>query len=245
MDGGVAYLILADLHGNREALEAVLAHATGRYDPIVCLGDLVGYGADPNFVVDWARENAAVIVRGNHDRITVDDASLDAYRAEAREGARWTRQALSAENLDYLSKMPRGPLSCGGFDVVHGSPVDEDQYLVNTNEAAALLPHLKSRLTFFGHTHVQGGFVVSDAGATKINPECVLEIQPRHGFYVVNPGSVGQPRDGNWRAAYAVYSPEEQRIEFARVPYNMGPTAEKIMLAGMPTTIAARLFVGK
>ena len=92
---------------------------------------------------------------------------------------------------------------------------------------------------------MQGGFLVSEASATKIDPEGVLEIQPEQGFYLVNPGSVGQPRDGNWRAAYAVYSPEEQRIEFARVPYNMGPTAEKIMLAGMPTMLAARLFVGK
>jgi predicted phosphodiesterase len=241
----VTYLILADIHGNREALEAVLAHASGRYDQIVCLGDLVGYGADPNFVVDWARANVAAIVRGNHDRITVDDASLDAYRAEARDGALWTRRALSAENLDYLSKMPRGPLACEGFDVVHGSPIDEDQYLVNVNEAALQLPHLKSAVTFFGHTHVQGGFVVSDTGAAKIDPECILEIQPDRGFYLVNPGSVGQPRDGNWRAACAVYSPEEQRIEFARVAYNMGPTAEKIMLAGMPTMLAARLFVGK
>jgi predicted phosphodiesterase len=241
----VPYLILADIHGNREALEAVLAHASGHYDKIVCLGDLVGYGADPNFVVDWAGSNAAVIVRGNHDRITFDDASLEAYRAEAREGALWTRRALSSENLDYLSKMPRGPLSCEGFDVVHGSPIDEDQYLINANDAAQQLPYLKSTVTFFGHTHVQGGFLVSDNGTVKIHPETTLEIQANQGFYLVNPGSVGQPRDGNWRAAYAVYSPEEQRIEFVRVPYNMGPTAEKIMLAGMPAVLAARLFMGK
>jgi predicted phosphodiesterase len=241
----VPYLILADIHGNREALEAVLAHTAGRYDQIVCLGDLVGYGADPNFVVDWARTNAAVIVRGIHDRITVDDASLDAYRAEARDGALWTRRTLRAENLDYLSKMSRGPLSCDGFDVVHGSPTDEDQYLVNVNEAAQQLPHLKSTVTFFGHTHVQGGFLVSDAGAAKIDPENVLEIQADDGCYLVNPGSVGQPRDGNWRAAYAVYSPEEKRVEFMRVPYNVGPAAEKIVLAGMPAMLAARLLMGK
>lgn len=242
---GVTYLIVADIHGNREALEAVLAHAAGRYDKIVCLGDLVGYGPDPNFVVDWARACTAAMVRGNHDRVTVDDGSLDAYRADAREGVLWTRQSLSAENLNYLSKMPRGPLPCEGFEVVHGSPVDEDQYLVNTNDAAALLPNLKSRVTFFGHTHVQGGFVVTDTGAVKIDPASILEIRPSGGFYLVNPGSVGQARDGNWRAAYALYSPEELRIEFARVPYNMGPTAEKIMQAGMPTRLAARLFVGK
>ncbi len=239
------YLILSDIHGNREALEAVLVHAHGRYDQIVCLGDLVGYGADPNFVVDWAREQGMAIVRGNHDRITVDDVSLEAYRAEAREGALWTRQALSAENTDYLVKMPRGPLPYEGFDLVHGSPIDEDQYLVNAKEVAHLWPHLKTAVTFFGHTHVQGGFLVSEAGAAKIDPECALEIRPDQGFYLVNPGSVGQPRDGNWRAGYAIYSPEQRIVEFARVPYNMGPTAEKIVLAGLPATSAARLLMGR
>jgi predicted phosphodiesterase len=239
------YLILSDIHGNREALEAVIDHAQGHYDQIVCLGDLVGYGADPNFVVDWARAHTAAIVRGNHDRAAVDDASLESYRGEARDGVIWTRQALSAENLEYLLKMPRGPLSYEGFDLVHGSPVDEDQYLINAGEVALLLPHLKTQLTFFGHTHVQGGFLVSEAGAAKIDPECTLEIQPDHGFYMVNPGSVGQPRDGNWRAAYALYSPEKRVVEFARVPYNMGPTAEKIVLAGMSATNAARLLMGK
>ena len=164
---------------------------------------------------------------------------------EAREGALWTRQALSAENLDYLSKMPRGPLAYEGFDLVHGSPVDEDQYLVNVNDAALLLPHLKSHSRSLDTPTCKEDSWCPMLGATKIDPECVLEIQPDHGFYLVNPGSVGQPRDGNWRAAYALYSPEEQRVEFARVPYNMGPTAEKIMLAGMPTMLAARLFMGK
>jgi predicted phosphodiesterase len=241
----VPYLILSDIHGNREALEAVLNHSRGRYDEIICLGDLVGYGADPNFVVDWARAHATIIVRGNHDRAVVDDGSLESYRAEARDGALWTRQALSAKNLDYLLNMPRGPLPHDGFDLVHGSPIDEDQYLVNAAEVAVLLPHLKTRLTFFGHTHVQGGFVVSAAGAVKIDPECTLQIQPDHGFYLVNPGSVGQPRDGNWRAAYALYTPEQRMVEFARVPYNVGPTAEKIVLAGMPATMAARLLMGR
>lgn len=239
------YLILADIHGNREALEAVLAHAQGRYDQILCLGDLVGYGADPDFAVDWARANVAAIVRGNHDRAVSQEDSLDAYRAEARNGLLWTRQAVSATNLEYLSKMPRGPIACDGFDLVHGSPLDEDQYLTKPADIVPLLPRLKTRLTFFGHTHVQGGFMTAPDGATAIDPACALEIQPEGGFYLVNPGSVGQPRDGNWRAAYALYSPAEQRVEFARVPYNVGPTAEKIVLAGMPAMLAARLLMGK
>jgi predicted phosphodiesterase len=239
----VTFLILSDIHGNREALEAVLAHAQGRYDEILCLGDLVGYGADPNFAVDWARVNATAIVRGNHDREVSQGASLDAYRQEARDGILWTRHALSADNLDYLAKMPQGPLARKGITLVHGSPLDEDAYLVKPADVAPALPHLKTQLTFFGHTHLQGGFVAAPRAVTTIDPECVLQIHP-DGLYLVNPGSVGQPRDGNWRAAYALYSPDERQVEFARVPYNVGPTAEKIVLAGMPATAAARLLMG-
>jgi predicted phosphodiesterase len=195
------YLILSDIHGNREALEAVLDHAQGLYDQILCLGDLVGYGADPNFAVDWARANVAAIVRGNHDRAVSQDASLDSYRAEARDGILWTRQALSADNLDYLFKMPQGPVAHDGFDLVHGSPLDEDAYLAAARDVAPLLPHLKTRLTFFGHTHVQGGFVAAPDGVSVLDPECALDTGVECGFYLVNPGSVGQPRDGNWRAA--------------------------------------------
>ena len=141
--------------------------------------------------------------------------------------------------------MQQGPVAHDGFDLVHGSPLDEDAYLAAAGDIAPLLPHLKTRLTFFGHTHVQGGFVAAPGGARVLDPECALDIGLECGFYLVNPGSVGQPRDGNWRAAYALYAPEEQRVEFARVPYNMGPTAEKIVLAGMPATLAARLLMGK
>jgi predicted phosphodiesterase len=241
----VRYLIVSDVHGNREALEAVLVHAHDRYDQVLCLGDLVGYGPDPNFAVDWARANAAAVVRGNHDRVVSQDTPLDSYRAEARDGILWTRRALSAENLNYLSEMPRGPVARDGFYLAHGSPLDEDAYLLGPADVVAILPQLRTQLTFFGHTHVQGGFVATPTGVREIDPACPLESRPEDGPCLVNPGSVGQPRDGNWRAAYALYTPEEQRIEFTRVPYKVGPTAEKIVLAGMPATLAARLLMGK
>jgi predicted phosphodiesterase len=241
----MAHLILGDIHANREALEAVLLHAHGRYDQILCLGDLVGYGPDPDFVVDWARANVRAIVRGNHDREVSHDASLDSYRSEARDGLLWTRQALSPTNLDYLLKMPQGPIEYEGLTLVHGSPVDEDNYLVRPADVTPLFPYLRANLTFFGHTHVQGGFIATSDGVIPIDPTCVFEIQPERGFYLVNPGSVGQPRDGNWLAAYALYSPERQQIEFARVSYNPGTTAEKIVIAGMPAMLGARLLMGK
>ena len=174
----MVYLILSDIHGNREALEAVLADARGRYDRIVCLGDLVGYGADPNFVVEWVQSNVAAIVRGNHDRIAVEDDALDAYRDVARDSTLWTRKALAEGNRDYLLRMPRGPLPFEGFDLVHGSPLDEDEYLIGVSDAAPLLPHLQTALTFFGHTHVQGGFLIIRRGVKQIDPLRTLRSSP-------------------------------------------------------------------
>lgn len=239
------YLILSDIHGNREALDAVLVAAQGQYDQVACLGDLVGYGADPNYVVEWARASVSAIIRGNHDRVMFENDSDAAYRGEAQDSTRWTRRALTPENLDYLRRLPKGPLPWGGFDLVHGSPLDEDQYLVKASDVAPLGPSLRSPLTFFGHTHVQGGFLLTASGVVPVDPSGPVEIDPRDRHYLLNPGSVGQPRDGNWRAACALYSADERRVEFVRVPYNAGPTAEKIVLAGMPAMLAARLLMGK
>ena len=236
---------MSDIHGNREALEAVLEHAHGRHDQILCLGDLVGYGADPNFVVEWARSNVAAIIRGNHDRVAVADDDQAAYRAEAQDSTQWTRKTLTPENRDYLQKLPRGPFAFEKLTLVHGSPLDEDQYLRTIRDVAPLVPSLGTALTFFGHTHVQGGFVATDGGLSAVDPTKPLEIQPGHSFYLVNPGSVGQPRDENWRAAYALYSPEEQVVEFERCSYPVGKTAEKIVLAGLPAMLAGRLLMGK
>jgi predicted phosphodiesterase len=241
----VRYLILSDIHANREALEAVLDHAHGEFDQILCLGDLVGYGPDPNFVVDWARMNVAAIVRGNHDRIVTDDSSLDSFSDEARDGVTWTKRTLSAENHTYLQTMPRGPISFSGLGLVHGSPVNEDQYLRHPKDVAAVAPHLEAEITFFGHTHVPGAFHIQPTEVRPLDPAVPLEIKPGDGRYMVNPGSVGQPRDGNWRAAYVLYAPEDRTVQFYRVPYNVGPTAEKIVLANMPAINAARLLMGK
>ncbi len=240
------YLVLSDIHGNREALESVLEHARGQYDQILCLGDLVGYGADPNFVVEWARSNAAAIIRGNHDRVAVaaaDDPS--AYRAEAQDSTKWTRQTLTPENQDYLRRLPTGPFVLETFTLVHGSPLDEDQYLRTIRDVVPLVSSLATALTFFGHTHVQGGFVARNGDVSAIDAAQPLEIRPDHSFYLVNPGSVGQPRDENWRAAYALYSPQDRVVEFERCSYPVGKTAEKIVLAGLPAMLAGRLLMGK
>ena len=237
------YLILSDIHANREALDAVLADAHGRYERILCLGDLVGYGPDPNAVVEWVRANVATIVRGNHDKACSGLDSLDYYNPAARASAIWTQSRLSPENVDYLQKLPRGPLRHEGFDLVHGSPADEDDYLVTVADVTPLKRNLAAPISFFGHTHIQGGFLIARGGISRIVPGRVLELEPDHS-YLLNPGAVGQPRDGDPRAAYALYSAQERILEYRRAPYDVAKTASKILDAGLPDSLAARLHLG-
>jgi len=242
MPNPLPYLILSDIHANLEALQAVLDDAAGQYDRILCLGDLVGYGADPNAVVDWSRENARVIVRGNHDR-AAGSGSLENFNPAARVSTRWTRNALTTANREFLERLPRGPIPYEGFDLIHGSPADEDEYLITLADIALIRPHLGARLSFFGHTHRQGGFLLTRRDTAAIRPELRLEIEPDY-FYLVNPGSVGQPRDSDPRAAYIMYSPLEAAVEFRRVVYDVDRAAAKIRAAGLPDSLAGRLFAG-
>jgi predicted phosphodiesterase len=239
----VPFLIVSDIHGNREALDAVLADARGHYDRIVCLGDLAGYGADPNYTVEWARANVSAIVRGNHDKVCAGLESLYSYRPAARAAAEWTLNTLTAENRAYLEKLPRGPLPYEGFDLVHGSPVDEDEYLVTINDVATIRNEIETPLSFFGHTHHQGGFLIARKGVKVIDPHLVLELEESY-RYLVNPGSVGQPRDGDPQAAYAIYRPENHVVEFRRAAYDAAAAAGKIRAAGLPGALASRLLTG-
>jgi predicted phosphodiesterase len=227
------FLIVSDIHGNREALEAVLKDARGQYDRIVCLGDIVGYGADPNFVVDWARANVAAIVRGNHDAVCAGLESLSWFNANAADAAEWSRRVLSAKNLAYLKRLPSGPLLHERFDLAHGSPFGEYDYLCSSGDVAAISDRIATPLTFFGHTHDQGGF----------QPHRVLQLAPRS-KYLVNPGSVGQPRDRDPDAAYAIYSPAEHRIEYRRAEYDAKAAGKKIVKAALSEMLASRLLLG-
>jgi len=257
----VPFLILSDIHANLEALQAVLADAQWRYDAILCLGDLVGYGADPNAVVEWARENLRAVVRGNHDKAGAGEEPLYIYNPAARAALEWTQAELTPLSQAYLQGMPRGPLRLAangggpdgagadqvsqdrGFDLSHGSPVDEDAYLISAGDAALLRPELETRVTFFGHTHIQGGFLLARRTVAPIRPKGVLQIRPDH-FYLVNPGSVGQPRDRDPRAAYVLFDPDAGTVEYRRAEYNVDRAAGKIAAAGLPDFLAARLYEG-
>jgi predicted phosphodiesterase len=240
------FLIVSDIHGNREALEAVLKDARGQCDRIVCLGDIVGYGADPNFVVDWARAQVSAIVRGNHDAACAELESLSRINDNAADAAVWSRHVLSPKNLAYLKRLPAGPLPHEGFDLAHGSPFGEYDYLCSRSDVAAIGDRITTPLTFFGHTHQQGGFEIKPNGKINvINPRAPtgLALAPRS-KYLVNPGSVGQPRDRDPDAGYAIYSPAERRIEFRRVHYDAKKAGNKIVKAGLPERLASRLLVG-
>lgn len=243
------YLILSDIHANYEALEAVLGAAQDRYDELLCCGDLVGYGADPGAIVSWARIHLQSVVRGNHDKACAGLEDLEWFNPSARASAIWTQRVLADSEIEYLARLPKGPASVNGCSIIHGSPVDEDEYLLQARDVAGVAAYLERPVTFFGHTHVQGGFLVHRNGVQVIPPvpmeeaSAVLELDP-DSHYLINAGSVGQPRDGDPRAAFAIYHRERSYVEYFRVIYDVEAAQEKIREAGLPRSLADRLARG-
>jgi predicted phosphodiesterase len=240
------YLVISDIHANLEALEAVLHAASEQYDKILCCGDLIGYGADPNAVVEWVRENCHAVIRGNHDKAGVTLMDLEWFNPVAKTATLWTHQALTPANMEYVGTLPGGPLPVEGFNMVHGSPLNEDEYLINIPEAEEAFAYAPSKLVFFGHTHVQGGFEYQKSRVSRIQPNrdpAVLQLEPESA-YLINPGSVGQPRDAKPEAAYVIFDSEPQTITYHRTPYDIAGAQAKIRKAGLPPVLADRLAVG-
>jgi predicted phosphodiesterase len=244
----VRALVLSDLHANLEALEAALADARPRgWDQVWVLGDLVGYGADPEEVVARVRGiGVTAIVRGNHDRAVAGVSDASDFNAAARLAVEWTRRALSSDSLAYLRALPPGPLGAApGIWVAHGAPADEDEYLLDEEAARAQFGAGDFSICFVGHSHIACAFTLA-AGAVERRlppPAAGLRLWPgeRHLF---NPGSVGQPRDRDPRAAYAILDTAAGRIEHYRVAYDVEAAARKILAAGLPAPLARRLRTG-
>ena len=244
------YLILSDIHSNLDALDAVLAAApAGTWDRVVVLGDLVGYGADPNAVVDRVRAlDPLAVIRGNHDKACcgIEDASN--FNQVARIAATWTEDHLTPSNRAYLRDLPAGPVVIDDrVEICHGSPYDEDHYIFDTEDARRALEAGDRQLCLFGHTHLPVVFRRSGDTYDGFLPEgddTALALQ--EGVrYVVNPGSVGQPRDGDPRAAFAVYDTDGPTLTLRRVPYAVDAAQRRILGAGLPASLANRLAVGR
>ena len=254
-------LVLSDVHANLEALESCL-DAAPKHDAVVNLGDVVGYNASPNEVCKRIREMGCPVVRGNHDRACSGLSDLSEFNLVAAMSARWTQMALDPEHKQWLRDLPEGPLrsdTMPGIELVHGSPRDEDEYVLNA-PTAALDFHLPGHadVIFFGHTHVQGGFAfhVADGKTRPLLPkypntdaiaQWKIELDPGE-RYLINPGSVGQPRDNDPRAAFAVYEADRRSlatVTFFRVPYDIPQAQARIISANLPERLAARLALGR
>ncbi len=238
------YAVLSDIHANLEALRAVLADAAPRTDALLCLGDLVGYGADPVACVEIVAARAQTLVCGNHEKAVAGLIDLDWFNAHARAAAEWTRERLDADHQAYLAALPL-VAQVGDATLVHASPdrPDEWDYLLTAQDGFDAFAAFTTRLCFVGHSHLAGAWSLGSAGPEHRAGAVDLELE-RGRRYLVNVGSVGQPRDRDPRASYAIWDVERGTISTRRVVYDVGSTREKILRGGLPRFLADRLAWG-
>ena len=238
------FAILSDLHANLEATEAVLTDAREQgCTHFVCLGDVVGYNANPHECLEIVRQMACPVVKGNHDeQASLEESSRD-FNALAEMAINWTRAQLTEKDKDWLRDLPLTQ-QVRDFTIVHATLDTPEQwgYVFNILDAAASFTYQHTTVCFFGHTHVAGMFV-RDNGVKRLKVD-QLTIEPTKKYFI-NTGSVGQPRDGDWRAAYCIYHVEKHVVEQRRVEYDLATAQQKIIKAGLPVMLAERLKLGR
>jgi diadenosine tetraphosphatase ApaH/serine/threonine PP2A family protein phosphatase len=250
----VKYLVISDIHANLEALEATL-EAADTYDRVLVLGDMVGYGADPNRVIDRVRAlPTAAIIRGNHDKVSTGIDGIDGFNPIARRTVEWTAAALTAENRAWLIAKPPGPVRVDDLtEIYHGTPYDEDQYVCDQLRASALC--------LYGHTHVPAVYSLQErqapGGQSLLHQDGILDggapvhdspfriALADHSRYLVNCGAVGQPRDGDPGAAHGLLDTTERTVTTMRTPYDVAAAMAKIVAAGLLDVLARRLAAGR
>jgi len=244
-------LILSDLHANLTALEAALAAVRGRWDAAVCLGDVVGYGPDPVEVSQKLQGLTKEVIRGNHDKAVAGIMSSEDFNPVAKMAVDWTREVLSSGLLQWLAELPPGPRKAQGVVLIHGAFQDEDEYVFTPAQALEGLLDSSTTLSFFGHTHHQGGFSYheSDIEVLSLRPRqsesfSALHLEPGY-KYLLNPGSIGQPRDGDPRAAFAIADFDHNIVEFWRVPYDIPAVQDRMHEANLPDPLIHRLSLGR
>lgn len=255
------FLIVSDIHGNRFGLESVLADAAGEYDTLLCLGDVVGYGAHPNECCQILREQNAISLSGNHDAAALGLISIEWFNPVATAAIEWTRAQLSEANREWLQTLPaQRDWPEHDFQAVHGSLREPwEEYIVGSSLAAATFNLMSRPLCFFGHTHIaacyaegtpQGkrpevqGVALPNGG--EISLEDDEDDEPGMQWqYLINPGSCGQPRDGNAQARYALFDSEARHIEVRPVDYDCQAARQAILAAGLPKMLGDRLLQGR
>jgi len=242
--------VLADVHANLPALEAVHEHFSGEgVESIWCLGDTVGYGAEPFACLQMLADLGAVLIAGNHEQAACNLAEANGFNSTAAHAIRWTRETLTAETRKNLCELPVNISPHPGVFLFHGLPGNTTGYLRTEETGQMVFDHLtdrdpRIRLAFFGHTHRPMIFTHLAGSPVRmfVPGEDLLMASGRR--YLINPGSVGQPRNGNPSAHYLIFDAEEDRISFKKVPYNINAAQERILQAGLSPSLAARLTQG-
>lgn len=240
------YAVISDIHSNIEALAASLSKIdTLGVKKIICLGDIVGYNANPNECLDVIKKRNILCVMGNHDSRVVGLEDASDFNYQAASAAYWTREVLTEENKEFLRGLPRSITVDNKFLAVHGWINDTDRYILGGNDALknfTLLEGYGKNICFFGHTHVPISYLLVD-GSVVLSADNTIKIA-KGVNYLINPGGLGQPRDRDPRASFLVYDSRKNEVNFHRVEYDVKTTAEKIIAAGLPERLAERLKLG-
>jgi diadenosine tetraphosphatase ApaH/serine/threonine PP2A family protein phosphatase len=241
------YAILADIHSNLAAFEAVLSDADGRggFDKIWCLGDVVGYGPDPHECIERLRQFEHVCIAGNHDWAAIGKMDTSEFNPVAAVAAHWTSERLNAEDRDYLLGLPL-TLRQDDFTLAHGSPREPIwEYLLSTEAAQDNFAYFETAYCLVGHSHIPLIFELAADKAVYREFTTETDLKLKEKRMIINPGGVGQPRDGDPRASYAIYDAEAHTLRRYRVEYDIPATQKKMAERGLPTPLILRLSVGR
>lgn len=239
------YALISDIHSNIESLEAALA-LIGADETIICLGDIVGYGPDPNPCLARVRERAMHVVLGNHDVAAIDDFGVERFNEAARTAIRWTQKVIAPEHRAWLNELAY-ELRFPEFLLVHGAPVEYFEYILDKRAAKRAFGRTDAPLIFIGHTHIAEWYAINEVGEIthahmQLGGPLILEPGKR---YIIDVGSVGQPRDLNPDACFVRYDSERRHVEWVRYPYAISRVQEKIYDCCLPEYLAMRLASGR
>ena len=237
--------LISDIHSNLEAFQAVMASFAGHdIEKVMFLGDIVGYGANPNECIDLLRSVADYYIAGNHDYAAVDKTDISYFNPYAQEAVLWTQEVLTRENALFLSSLPLAD-ALYDFMIVHSTPLHPElwDYVVYVSDAQIGFRNFAQQLCFIGHSHHPGIFVQDRAGRISAEDQLTIKVKESN-RYIINIGSVGQPRDGNPLSSYGLYDTDTNEYCLIRVEYNIALAQQKILAAGLPRFLAERLSVG-